>query len=38
LYNASQARQALMSVQDYSSVQDILFKFLEQIKDYEIAV
>ncbi len=38
LYNASQARQALMAVTDYSSVQDILFKYLEQIKDYEIAV
>ena len=38
LYNASQARQALMAVTDYSSVQDVLFKYLEQIKDYEIAV
>ena len=38
LYNASQARQALMAATDYSSVQDILFKYLEQIKDYTIAV
>ncbi len=38
LYNASQTRLALMPATDYTYVQDILFKYLEQIKDYEIAV
>lgn len=38
LYNATQARMALMAATDYSTVQDILFNFLDQIKDYEIAV
>ncbi len=38
LYNATQARMALMAATDYSAVQDILFNFLDQIKDYEIAV
>ncbi len=38
LYNASQTRLALMAVTDYSAVQDLLFQFLEQVKNYEIPV
>lgn len=38
LYNASQTRQALMGVTDYASVEDILSKYLEQLKNYEVAV
>jgi tRNA-dihydrouridine synthase B len=38
LYNASQVRQALMQVTDYASVEDILLKYLDQLKNYEVAV
>jgi tRNA-dihydrouridine synthase B len=38
LYNASQIRQALMGVTDYASVEDILLKYLEQLKNYEVTV
>lgn len=37
-YNASQIRQSLMSVVDYNSVEDILLRYLEQLKNYEVAV
>ncbi len=38
LYNASQVRHALMQVTDYASVEDILLKYLDQLKNYEVAV
>jgi tRNA-dihydrouridine synthase B len=37
-YNASQIRQSLMSLVDYNSVEDVLLKYLEQLKNYEVAV
>jgi tRNA-dihydrouridine synthase B len=38
LYNASQVKQALMSALDYASVEDILLKYLEHLKNYEVTV
>lgn len=38
LYNASQVRQALMGVTDFASVEDILLKYLEQLKNHEVTV
>jgi tRNA-dihydrouridine synthase B len=38
LFNASQIRQSLMSAIDYSSVEEILLKYLELLKNYELAV
>jgi tRNA-dihydrouridine synthase B len=37
-YNASQIRQALMIPVDYNAVEDILLKYLEQLKNYEVVV
>ena len=38
LYNASQVKQALMSAVEYASVEDILLKYLEQLRNYEVSV
>jgi tRNA-dihydrouridine synthase B len=38
LYNASQVRQVLMGACDYNRVEDILLKYLEQLKEYETVV
>ncbi len=38
LRNASQVRTALMQVYDYSAVEDILLKYLEDLNEYKIAV
>jgi len=37
-YNASQIRQALMQVYEYSQVEDILLKYLEELISYKPAV
>jgi tRNA-dihydrouridine synthase B len=37
-YNASQIRQALMQVYEYSQVEDILLKYLEELMSYKPAV
>jgi tRNA-dihydrouridine synthase B len=37
-YNASQIRQALMQVYEYSQVEDILLKYLEELVSYKPAV
>lgn len=36
LYNASMVRQSLMTVIDYNSAEDILLKYLEQLKNVEV--
>ena len=38
LRNASQTRTALMQVYEYSAVEDILLKYLEDLNEYKIAV
>jgi len=38
LYNASQMRQALMTPVDYNAVEEILLKYLDELKNYEVAV
>ncbi len=38
LRNASQVRTALMQVYDYSAVEDILLKYLDDLNEYKIAV
>jgi tRNA-dihydrouridine synthase B len=38
LYNASKVRQALMNAVDYNSVEDILLKYLEQLRNFEVII
>lgn len=38
LFNASQARQNLMTKYDYSSVEEILLKYLDELKNFKVAV
>lgn len=37
-HNASQVRQSLMAPVDYNAVEDILLKYLEELKNYKVAV